>query len=176
MAAIPNSVDGLSAHILQRLTRSAQERAGAWRTPVLSTVACDGAPAARTVVVRAVDTPARRLEIFTDSGSAKVAEILSDPRVALTFWDADAQEQLRLTGTAQRVTDTARVDARWHAIGPAGHALYGDGPATDRRARFAVLDVTWQTWDWLWIGGVPHRRARFTWSGTHDPESAWIDP
>ena len=166
----PDDLDALAVRIADRLRRAAETRRGAWRTPVLATVS-DNGPSARVVVVRAVAAERCRLEIFTDARAAKVAEIAAEPRAALTFWDPEAAEQLRMSGHALAVADPARLAARWQAIGPAGRALYADDPA-----RFVVLDLRWDAWDWLWIGDAPHRRARFTWSADGRREAAWAAP
>lgn len=168
----------IERHVAERLAAAADSRRGAWRVPVLSTVTADGGPTARTVVVRSIDIGQRRLEIFTDTRSAKVGEIAVAPRVALTFWDPDAAEQLRMSGTAATVEDTDLVDARWAAIGPRGRGLYRTSPepVDDGRSRFTVLHVTWTAWDWLWIGDVTHRRAHLTWSSRGDVSAHWVDP
>ena len=168
--APPDDLEALAAHIAGRLTAAAETRRGDWRTPVLATLAAVG-PSARVVVVRSVEPHRRLLEIFTDSRSAKVGEIAADPRVALTFWDADAAEQLRMTGRAREADDAHTVAARWAAIGPAGQALYHDDPS-----RFVVLEMRWDAWDWLWIGAEPHRRARFTWAPDGRSEAGWAVP
>ncbi|WPZ32809.1 pyridoxamine 5'-phosphate oxidase family protein [Thalassobaculum sp. OXR-137] len=169
-AAPPDDLEALAAHIAARLTAAAETRRGAWRTPVLATSTPHG-PSARVVVVRSVEAARRRLEIYTDARSAKPGEIAADPRVALTFWDDAAAEQLRMTGSAGAVEDAGAVAARWRAIGPSGQALYGGDPE-----RLVVLEMRWDAWDWLWIGAEPHRRARFTWApdGTHRAD--WVDP
>ena len=166
----PDDLDALAAHVADRLTAAAETRRGGWRTPVLATTTPDG-PSARVVVLRSIEPPARRLELFTDARSAKVSEIGADPRVALTFWDDGAQEQLRVTGRASAVTDPAVVAARWRAIGTTGQALYG-GDA----ARFVVIGLSWTAWDWLWIGGEPHRRARYSWDQAGRRGAAWTAP
>ncbi|MDF1793287.1 MAG: pyridoxamine 5'-phosphate oxidase family protein [Thalassobaculaceae bacterium] len=171
----PDDLETLAAHIADRLTTASDTRRGAWRTPVLATASANG-PRARVVVIRSVDVAARRIEIFTDAGSHKVDEIAADPRVALTFWDPDTGEQLRVAARAYAVADPTLVDARWSDIGSAGQALYGDGPAIDRRARFVVLQAVWNAWDWLWIADTPHRRATLTWTDDGRRETSWIDP
>jgi len=171
----PQDLETLAAHITDRLATAAERRQGAWRTPVLTTVAGSGAPSGRTVVIRSVDPGRRRIEVFSDAGAAKVTEIAAEPRVSFTFWDPEAGEQLRIAARAHRVTDGAAVDARWRAIGPRGHALYGTAP-DEARDRFAVIQAVWHEWDWLWIGGAPHRRARFHWDGDEGPRAVWIAP
>ncbi|MCR9070361.1 MAG: pyridoxamine 5'-phosphate oxidase family protein [Alphaproteobacteria bacterium] len=164
-----DDLDALAADVLSRLETAVDGREGPWRTPMLATAGPEG-PSARVVVIRSIDPRTRRLEIFTDARSAKVREIEADPRVALAFWDPTAQQQLRMSAVARSVGDREQIDSRWHAIGAIGQALYDGDPA-----RFVVIEAVWTEWDWLWIGGKPHRRARFSWlRGV--PEGRWIDP
>ncbi|MEQ8586259.1 MAG: pyridoxamine 5'-phosphate oxidase family protein [Thalassobaculaceae bacterium] len=170
MTAPPcDDLEALAAHVGDRLATAVDTREGPWRTPVLATLGADG-PSARVVVARSIDLRPRRLEIFTDRRSAKVGEIEAAPRVSLAFWDPAAQQQLRMAAVARSSEDQELVGARWDAIGPAGHALY-DGD----RDRFVVIEAVWTEWDWLWIGGTPHRRARFSWL-RGIPEGSWIAP
>jgi hypothetical protein len=76
-----------------------------------------------------------------------------------------------MTGGIDPVTTPAMISTRWQAIGPAGRALYEDDPA-----RFVVLQMRWNVWDWLWIGGEPHRRARLVWAPDGRLQADWITP
>ena len=164
-------LETLRSHIADRLVAAARTRRGAWRTPVLSTLDLRGGPSARTIVMRSVDPAARRLEIFTDARSAKIDQVAADPRVTLTFWDPIDAEQLRVDGTATLVADSAVVEARWQSIGPRGHSVYGESG----RDVFRVLTVDWTAWDWLWIGDIAHRRARFDWHPNGGVDASWLD-
>lgn len=166
----PDDLNALATHIAGQLTEAVERRRGAWRTPVLATATPQG-PSARVIVLRVLDADTRCLEIFTDARSAKVGEIAAEPLVALTFWDPETSEQLRIAGPAGAVEDDARLAARWAAIGTAGQALYDGDPR-----RFVVLEVVWRSWDWLWIGAEPHRRARFRWTPDGRRDAAWAAP
>ena len=64
---------------------------------VLATVGVDGAPAARTVLLKGYD--GRGLRFFTNLGSAKAADLAANPRAALVFpWHPMAR-QVRVTGS-----------------------------------------------------------------------------
>ncbi len=95
--------------IWRGLSRAAVDRRHGWRTPVLATVGADGAPRARTVVLRAVERETRTLRLHTDRRSAKAAEIARNPNVALVFWDARARLQLRTVGIAALLTEGGRA-------------------------------------------------------------------
>lgn len=68
----------------------------AYRWPVLSTVAADGGPDARIVVLRRFDPAARLLVFHTDIRSPKVADLRRDRRCGWLFYDPDDRLQLRL--------------------------------------------------------------------------------
>jgi pyridoxamine 5'-phosphate oxidase len=67
----------------------------------VSTIADDGAPDARAVLVRAVDE--RGFVFFTNYDSAKGRQIDDDPVAAATFAWLDLHRQVRVRGTVERV-------------------------------------------------------------------------
>ena len=68
----------------------------------VSTIADDGAPDARVVLVRAADD--RGFVFFTNYDSAKGRQIADDPVAAATFAWLDLHRQVRVRGTVQRVS------------------------------------------------------------------------
>jgi hypothetical protein len=154
-----------------------------WRWPVLATVAHDGAPSARVVVLRGVEAGAGLLWVHSDSRAAKVAEIAAEPRVALTFHDPGSPScaplQLRLSGEADCEQDPALLEAAWARVPALSRRNYGsaDAPGTllpdgggeaarpaDDRRHFAILRVQARRLELLRLG-EPHRRARYLLEG-----------
>lgn len=167
--AEPPALDALLEATWQRLARAVHDRHAAWRTPALATVDATGAPALRTLVLRGVDRAAHCLRLFTDARSAKAAEIAAEPRIALLFWDARHQVQLRATGTASLAPDPAA----FAALPAPARALYAVAPppgtaiaSADSFAlaggdgHFRVLTVRLAAFEHLELS-TPHRRARF---------------
>jgi len=72
----------------------------------LATVGTDGAPDARIVVLRGIDT--RGLLFFTNRDSNKGRELALDPRAALVFHWNEMERQVRVRG---RVREVARAEA-----------------------------------------------------------------
>jgi len=146
-------------------------------------------PAARLLVVRAVDVEAGIVTAFTDIRSEKVKQIREDPRVEWLFWHAEGM-QLRLRCTTVVQVEGERVDQSWAGLSAparreyAGLALPGTqiaGPQAEQsdeeaaRQNFALLRCRAEAIECLQLGqsGV-HRRLRFTraegWRGTwHAP-------
>lgn len=74
----------------------------------LGTVAPDGRPTVRMVLLKGLD--GRGLSFFTNLESPKSRDIRADPRVALTFWWERLERQVRVEGRCAPVDD-AEADA-----------------------------------------------------------------
>lgn len=154
---------------------AATSRRTAFTLAALATVAGDGAPRVRSVILRDWDRDRAVLAFATDARSAKVRDLRADPRVALVLWDDGAQVQVRLGGRATVVADPAERRRRWEGLGertrrgyatvPApGDAVDGDraGLDDDEAAwfdRFAWVEVAVDRVDRLDLSAEPHDRA-----------------
>ncbi len=69
----------------------------------LATVAADGTPSARTVLLKGFD--ADGFVFYTNHESAKGRDLAARPRAALLFFWAELERQVRITGTVTRVSD-----------------------------------------------------------------------
>jgi general stress protein 26 len=176
------------ATIRQKLARACRDRRAAWRTPVLATVGADGAPQARTLVLRGVDRESRRLQLHSDSRAGKVAAIGHEPRVALTFWCPRDRLQLRIAGLATVEASGDLVAEAWLRVPPVarrnyltalppGAPLDGGTPevTTTRSAHFALIGISIQSMDWLWLGEPDHRRGLLAWDG-NSWAARWLVP
>src|SRR5215207_8766310 len=77
---------------------------------VVATADADGAPDARVVLMKGYDSSG--IVFGTSYASAKGAQLAANPRAALVFpWHA-LQRQVRVTGSVERIGDTAS-DALW---------------------------------------------------------------
>jgi pyridoxamine 5'-phosphate oxidase len=118
----------------------------------VSTVAADGAPGSRFVLLRGLDE--RGFAFFTNHTSEKARELAANPRAALLFGWLPLHRQVRVTGLAERFDD-AEADA-YFASRPRGSqiaawaspqsAVVEDRAAIDRlvaeiEARFAGAPV-----------------------------------
>jgi pyridoxamine 5'-phosphate oxidase len=74
----------------------------------LATIADDGRPAARVVLLKGVD--ARGLVFYTNCDSRKGRDLARDPRAALVFFWVDLERQVRVEGVTERVGE-ADADA-----------------------------------------------------------------
>jgi pyridoxamine 5'-phosphate oxidase len=118
----------------------------------VSTVAADGAPSSRFVLLRGLDE--RGFAFYTNHTSEKARELAANPRAALLFGWLPLHRQVRVTGLAERFDD-AEADA-YFASRPRGSqiaawaspqsAVVEDRAAIDRlvaeiEARFAGAPV-----------------------------------
>lgn len=149
------------------------------RTPftlgALATVAPGGSPCVRSVILRDWDPDRGVLGFATDERSAKVRDLLADPRVALVLWDDGAQVQVRLEGRATVVADPAERRRRWEGLGERTRRGYATVPAPgdpvdgDRTGldddeaawfgRFAWVEVAVDRVDRLDLSAEPHDRV-----------------
>jgi hypothetical protein len=177
-------------HTWTGLSRAVADQSSPMRTPVLATVDMNGAPQARTVVLRAVDAEGWRVFWYTDIRAPKVAHLRGDARASLAFHDPVERLQWRLSGRTCIRSGDANAAAAWAALSqvsrrnyrtqlPPGTAmpLPGDGIAGDAgegetgRDRCAVIELVVGTGDWLWLLPRGHRRARIT-----RDAATWLTP
>ena len=69
---------------------------------VLSTVASDGQPWSRTVLLKTCDE--RGFAFFTNYDGFKAAQLAANPRAALTFWWGALERQVNITGQISKTT------------------------------------------------------------------------
>jgi len=86
---------------------------------ILATAGADGAPDARTVLLKGAD--ARGFSFYTDYRSVKARELDANPRAALVFWWAELERQVRVTGRAERVPRAE--SAAYYATRPRGSQM-----------------------------------------------------
>ncbi len=85
----------------------------------LSTVDADGQPSSRTVLLKAFDE--RGLVFFTNYESRKAREIAANPRVALLFPWLALERQVKIQGTAEKISRAETV--KYFLSRPVGHRL-----------------------------------------------------
>ena len=170
--------DEIRQRIWTELQRATQDRHSEWRTPVLATVGRQGAPDARTVVLRHADAKLSRLHIYTDSRSPKVAALADQPSAMLVFWSKRLSWQLRVRAHMSVQTAGPQLEAVWDRVrqsAAAGDYLSAAAPGdalpgeqADEQAlpedptrphHLAILIAQVQEIDWLELARGGHRRA-----------------
>jgi pyridoxamine 5'-phosphate oxidase len=188
----PDDLDAVLAYAWRLLREGAQERSAPLRTLQLATVAADGRPRVRTVILRQADAESARLRFFADARSAKVQDMLREPRVCLHGYAAERQIQLSLDGVATlHHGDDPVAAAAWSRLSAGGRRRYQqtaapgtpakDPAAAARQAAnagnesFVVVDVHVTQLEWLSLASSIHRRARFQ-RQDRDWQGVWVAP
>lgn len=186
-ASLPATLETAFATLAQGVA----DRRHGFHCPMLATIGLDGAPSARTLVLRGVDAAARQIRLHTDRRAAKVPELAADPRAALLFYDAGAQLQLRLSGRATLHAEDAIADRGWaesramsrfcYAIAPAPGTPVPAPPAMTLdseagRPHFCVVIFHLESLESLHLAAAGHRRARFAWDRAGGASATWLVP
>ena len=181
----PNDLAAFLNEGWQHLRRGVADAKSPARYPTFATVSPGGVPEARTVALRGASQREARLEVHTDTQTAKIDALRHNPLAAFHVWIPRADLQIRATGRVTIETG-ATVDDKWAGVPENSRVSYGTEPAPGmpipsvhayekppRRARFAVLTCDLTEIDLVHLG-TPHRRARFVaadgWAGT------WVAP
>jgi len=104
---------------------------------VLSTVGADGAPSARTVLLKGIDHDA--LVFYTNLESRKGHELAAEPRASALFPWYDVHRQVHAEGTVERLPD-ADADAYWASRPPGSQLGSAASPQSQVIESRAVLD------------------------------------
>jgi pyridoxamine 5'-phosphate oxidase len=105
----------------------------------LATVTAEGAPSARTVLLKGVEDGG--FVFFTNYGSRKGRELAARPAACLVFQWSDLERQVRVDGAVQRVS-AAASDA-YYASRPLGARLSAwASPQSEKVASRAVLEAS----------------------------------
>jgi pyridoxine/pyridoxamine 5'-phosphate oxidase len=121
---------------LWRGARAPHDPQHPWHTPVLATTDGDVGDA-RTIVLRDVDAVRRRLTIFTDARSPKVAQLTAHPLGTLVFWSPALGWQLRLRVRLEAQRDGLAISSHWARLklSPAAHDYLSALPRQRARQR-----------------------------------------
>ena len=192
-----DDLDEIRLDCTNRLIRAARDRKSPMHTPVIVTGDVD----ARVMVLRAFDAQRWTLRLHTDARAPKAKVIAADPRMAVLFYDKGAKIQIRARGTGQILTEGPEVDAAWQASTNFARRCYlGDGPGAvaegptsglppefegaepddaqliPARPNFALLRITIQSLDWLYLAHTGHIRAQFERGDDDSWQGRWVSP
>jgi hypothetical protein len=182
------------------LVRGGADRRSPLHTPVVASIAADGRPDARVMVLRKASRINATLRFHTDVRSPKCASLDGKP-VSINAYHPGEAIQLRIAGTARVVTAGAEVDQIWAAATPFARRAYMvetapgtvlPGPASGlpaavegrkpeeaelipARAHFALVLVDVTEVDWLHLAADGHRRARL-WRRDDGWRGEWCVP
>ena len=180
------SLPEIETALWRELGQAATDKQHPWRTPVLATT--DGNFGdARTVVVREVNADEKRITVYTDQRSAKVAQLADHPIGTLVMWSPRLNWQLRCRVRVTLETSGLAVSSRWAQIRlspgaqdylsplPPGSDLpHEPAPTGEERGAlpfFAVMEAEVLSIDWLELDDDGQRRALID-----DKGARWVQP
>ena len=189
-----DSLESIQNSIWTRLTQSVRDRHCPGHTPTFGSLAEDGSPRLRTVVLRGCDLGTRSLMFHTDLRSPKWQQLQRDPRASMHFYFPEPKLQYRVQGRARLEAATDGTQRRWEAMDASARDCYRvktppgtelDKPISravdtagdhDGYAEFARVHLEIHSIDWLYLAAAGHLRARFTWDAQGSLEPTWLAP
>lgn len=190
----PDDLDLTLKHAWASLVRGVRDRRSPFHTPTIATIAVDGRPRMRTVVLRQADPAQRLLRFHTDLRSGKITEIGQDARVAFHGYDRSDKFQVRVEGIASIHSEDEIADQAWEGSRLMSRACYGTQPGPGDpleneddfaipseeseinagRPNFSVVLIHVETIETLYLDHAGHRRAIFRLGDT--ATSQWLTP
>jgi pyridoxamine 5'-phosphate oxidase len=186
------------AHAWRLLERGTADRHSPFHTPTVATVAADGTPEIRTVVLRKVEAAQRTVRFHTDRRSRKVEALAANPRLALHGYDPAAKIQIRLLGQAHVHQDDDVAHLAWSQSKSMSLMCYRQSrapgaaiaaplaaPGTIKSEVFAPMEgfenfaavmLTVRSLEWLFLASGGHQRAQFTWDADNQLSQTWLAP
>lgn len=185
------------------LASGAGSRRSAAHSPVVATLAADGSPTQRVMILRALDWEGRCLRFHTDPRSNKAGQLADNAAASVLVYDPEPKIQLRLSGSAQLLSEGVEVDRAWnestlfarrcylaekapgsivdHPVSGLPSWVEGRSPSdaevSPARANFAILKFRFNSIEWLYLANAGHRRARWQWdSVAGDWIGDWLVP
>ncbi len=190
-----DDLDGSLEHAFALLERGVADRRSPFHQATVATVAADGRPAARTVVLRGVDRKAPAVRFHTDRRSRKAAELAERPDLVVHLYDHGRKIQLRLSGRAVLHGGDDLARGLWSGMRDMSKACYRqaaapgtpiDDPAAVDRAEphaddaglcnFVPVEVRLDGLEWLYLAARGHRRALFSFGPDGAVEARWLAP
>ncbi|WOE74061.1 pyridoxamine 5'-phosphate oxidase family protein [Alterisphingorhabdus coralli] len=185
-----------------RLNKAASDRRHAFHQLTIANSDAVGQPHQRIMVLREADGDARRLRFHTDARAAKVDMVGDGAPVSVLAYDMPAKIQIRMSGKAHIETDTPNVDKAWEEATLYARRCYLADPApgsfTDMpisglptelegveptveeaepgRTNFALLYITIDRMEWLYLAHTGHRRALFDYETDKGWDGRWMVP
>lgn len=191
------TLEDVMSDIVRQMVRGANERKSDMHTPVVATADTDQ----RVMVLRSYEADERRLRFHTDARSPKAGMIGEGAPVGVLLYDRSAKVQIRARGIGRIEHYGPIANAAWEEsttfarrcylaeaapgnasdLGTSGLPEWAEGlqPSEEQvapaRDNFAVLLITLDSLDWLYLANSGHRRAQFTfvdegWNGS------WVVP
>jgi len=194
------TLDGIVDEVWTMLKRGVTHANDPFHWPVLGTTGKDGCNL-RTVILRQFILPDRILVCYSDARATKAQDIGHDSKVSWLFYHPEKKVQLRISGQAKCHTNDQFADDQWAATRITRRLDYATthppGTPVDKpssglpdyllekipavldsersRKNFMAVSCGIDSMDWLMLGALGHRRARFDWD-ENGLSATWLIP
>ena len=191
---------GILNEVWTMLKRGVTHSNDPFHWPVFGTTGKDGCHL-RTVILRQFILPDRILVCYSDARASKAQDIGHDSKVSWLFYHPEKRVQLRISGQAKCHTDDQFADDQWAATKITSRLDYSTthppGTPVDKpssglpdyllkkipklldsersRKNFMAISCRIDSIDWLMLGALGHRRARFDWD-ENGLSATWLIP
>jgi pyridoxamine 5'-phosphate oxidase len=195
-----DALDEVLNEVWTMLKRGVTHSNDPFHWPVLGTRGKDGCHL-RTVILRQFILPDRILVCYSDARARKAQDIGHYSKVTWLFYHPEKKVQLRISGQAKCHTDDQFADHQWAATKITSRLDYStthppgtpvDKPASGlpgyllekiptlldserSRKNFMAISCRIDSIDWLMLGALGHRRARFDWDEDR-LRATWLIP
>ncbi len=195
-----DTFDGILSETWTMLEHGAASFKDPFHWPVLGTVGEDTCNM-RTVILRQLILPDRRLVCHTDTRAGKVQEIKRNNRVSWLFYHPKKKIQLRISGMAELHVNDSFADKQWADASVATRLNFSatkapgtpiDKPASGlpdfminklptllesekSRNNFLSISCRIDSMDWVLLSTLGNRRASFNWK-KNKLNSSWLVP
>ncbi|MFT6962094.1 MAG: pyridoxine/pyridoxamine 5'-phosphate oxidase [Flammeovirgaceae bacterium] len=186
----PMKLPDLLQNTLDELIRGSVDRKHPFRFVTLSTIGKHNFPESRLVVFRKFDKENKKIRIYTDSRSEKMADLeLNQQKCALLFWNQKKRWQIRIHAKAAFVKGEEAEQA-YQSLPEAGQDAYNSQlpPSTkvDSFAKsnqfkesydsknFVILELEIIDLEILQLKDKEHIRAFYTFENGELKESSWL--
>jgi len=195
-----DALHGILNEVWTMLKRGVTHSNDPFHWPVLGTTGKDGCHL-RTVILRRFILPDRILVCYSDARATKAQDIGHDSKVGWLFYHPEKKVQLRISGQAKCHTDDQFADDQWAATKITSRLDYSTthppGTSIDKpssglpdyllekiptlldgersRKNFMAISCRIDSIDWLMLGALGHRRARFDWD-ENGLSATWLIP
>jgi pyridoxamine 5'-phosphate oxidase len=195
-----DTLDGVLSEVWTMLKRGVTHSNDPFHWPVLGTTGKEGCNL-RTVILRQFILPDRILVYCSDARATKAQDIGHDSTVSWLFYHPEKKVQLRISGQAKCHRDDQFADDQWAATKITSRLDYSTshapGTPVDKpssglpgyllekiptlldsersRKNFMAISCRIDSIDWLRLGALGHRRARFDWD-EKGLSATWLIP
>lgn len=169
-------VEDIKTAIWPDLGRATVDKRHPFRYPVLGTLGLESAEL-RTVVLRDLDSVAKKLYFFTDSRSPKVEQLKQQDTASLLFYHPRRKVQLRIKGRCTRhhqnelsqeyLARLPEEQTKDYRSRRAPGAMPGPGGLIeDPSIHFMVLEIRVSAIDFLQLNAEGHQRFHLTYTAS----------